>query len=145
MVKNGSILPSSLKPFQFFNFMLELDNFHEVVRNAWNVHVTRDPLQILARKLKELKRALCILNNTNGNLSSLVVKARMALQETQIAISRAPADLSLLQRQRILSNDLWKALLNEEKLSKQKSRIQRLKDGDKNTGFFHNQVKNRWN
>lgn len=79
VVKTVSIQPSSPKSFQFFNFMLDLDNFHEVVRNAWNGYVPGDPLQILARKLKDVKMALCILNKANENLSSLVDKARAAL------------------------------------------------------------------
>lgn len=36
-------------------------------------------------------------------------------------------------------------MANEEILSKQKSRIQWLKEGDTNSGFLHSQMKNRWN
>lgn len=86
-----------------------------------------------------------MLNKGNGNLSSIVDKARIVLHETQTAISLNPADLSILQSQILHSQELWYALSNEEKLAKQKSRIQWLKDGDKNTGYFHNQIKNRWN
>lgn len=125
--------------------MGELGNFHEIVQSAWNIVVPGDPLQALAGKLRSVKRALSTLNNENGNLASNVEKARDILHDSQNAVSSNPTDLSLLKAQRLHSENLWYALSSEEKFLKQKSRIQWLKDGDKNSGFFYNQIKNRWN
>lgn len=72
-------------------------------------------------------------------------KARAILHDTQNAISSNLTDLSLLKAQRLHSGNLWYALRCEENLLKQKSRIQWLNDGDKNSGYFFNQIKNRWN
>lgn len=142
VVHNGLILPRIHRPFQFFNFMVDLDGYLDIVKSAWSVSILGDLLQVLAAKLRSTKRALQSRNKTNGNLSTKVGKARELLHATQIAISRTPGDLSFLQLQRTLSQDLWAALLSEEKLSKQKSRIQWLKDRDGNNGFFHSQT---WN
>lgn len=49
--------------------------------------MTVDPLQVLAVKLKLVKKALIMLNTSNGNLSSNVDEARSALHATQIALT----------------------------------------------------------
>lgn len=46
-------------------------------------------------------------------------------------------DPCLLDQERYLLNQLQLAYLNEESLWKQKSRIQWLKEGDRNTRYFH--------
>lgn len=145
VVHTGLVMPYTPKPFQFFNFMIDLPNFNEVAAAAWSGLAPGDPLQILARKLRATKQALCTLNKANDNLSSNVEKARNLLHMTQTAISANPSDLNLLINQRTLSQSLWAALCAEEKLLRQKSRIQWLKEGDRNSGYFHNQIKNRWN
>jgi len=117
----------------------------EVVQYAWNTPASGDPLQILSGKLKAVKHALIYLNRVNGNLHSNVEKSRALFHATQQAITLNPTDPLLLSLQQTQSATLWADLLCEEKLLKQKSRIQWLKEGDKNTGFFHNQIKNRWN
>lgn len=44
---------------------------------------------------------------------------------------------SLLEEERLLSSQLEKLLLNEDILLKQNSHVNWLKEGDKNTKYFH--------
>ena len=60
------------KPFQFFNYMLNLDGFSDVVKQAWDTSLFGDPMSILCRKLKLVKQALIDLNKKYGNLYTRV-------------------------------------------------------------------------
>lgn len=90
-----------------------------------------------------MKKALITINKDVGNLTSNAQVARQKLHEVQNALNDNPKDSNLLSLQRRYSDNLWKALMHEEMLLKEKSRIQWLKEGDKNSSFFHNQLKNR--
>lgn len=43
------------KPFRFFDMWAEHEDFLEVVRVAWDIHVTGDPIFTLVQKLKSVK------------------------------------------------------------------------------------------
>lgn len=133
------------KPFQFFNYIIELDNFIKVVKKAWDTPCDGPPLQILSDKLKCVKKALIDLNKTVGNLTTNVQSSRQLLYDVQNALVDNPRNYELLSLQRKYTDDLWKALLHEENLLKQKSRVLWLKEGDRNSSFLHNQIKSRWN
>lgn len=123
--------------------MLELDNFTDVVKQAWSTSCYGTPLQGFNKKLKFEKKALITINKDVGNLTSNVQVAMQKLHEVQNALTDNPKDSNLLSLQRRYSDNLWKTLMHEEMLLKQKSKIQWLKEGDRNSSFFHNQLKNR--
>lgn len=145
VVKMGLRLPRIPKPFQFFNYMIQLDNFNVVVQTAWDIQVSGDPLQILAAKLQSVKNTFRLLNKFVGNLHANVTLAREALHTTQQALCSNPGYLNLLSLQRSQSASLWAALWSEENITQQTSCILWLKDEDRNTKFFQSQIKTRWN
>lgn len=49
------------KPFQFFNYMIDLVGFTDSVHEVWNVQVFGNPMIILSEKLRELKRPSSLL------------------------------------------------------------------------------------
>lgn len=133
------------KPFQFFNFMINLDGFLDTVKTAWDAPLHGDHMSILCRKLKLVKSALIDLNKKNGNLHSNVAQARATLNEIQTDLTLDPNDLEHLEKEKQASIALNKALDEEESLSQQKSRVRWLQLGDNNSSFFFNQTRANWN
>lgn len=72
MLNVPMILERFSKPFQFFNFMIELPDFMPLVEKAWTTRCFGDPLGVLCKKLKLVKSALVQLNKEHGNLHSNV-------------------------------------------------------------------------
>lgn len=101
------------RPFQFFNFMLDLDGFSATVQDAWNSHVTGNPMYILAEKLRRTKKALISLNSI-GNLSSNVKNLQAELLSIQSALNESPTNSSSRAREKHCIHNLWKALSMEE-------------------------------
>ena len=132
------------KPFQFFNHLIQHKDFIDVIRTAWSIEVFGNPWFILTSKLKNVKVALRRLNNMNGNLHEAVVSARQTLLQFQQNLPLVPTSAQLYEEKN-LTDILRKALLDEEVLLKQKSRVKWLKCGDSNNGFFFKSCRSRWN
>lgn len=101
-------------------------------------------MAILCRKLKAVKHALVDLNKAHGNVHSNVKLARVALTDFQNNMV-APTSTDMLATEADLIVKLNTALIEEESLLLQKSRVKWLAKGDGNNGFFYNQCKLNWN
>lgn len=145
LVKMHLETPKINKPFQFFTFMSELDGFMDVIGNAWGNYVGGDPFFILGQKLKLVKQGLIDLNKKQGNLTSNVSLARSDLKKTQHLQSHDLENVDLIKLARSQGLVLSNAILLEEKMLRQKSRVTWLKEGDGNSAFFFNQTKLNWN
>ncbi|KAL8111937.1 hypothetical protein AgCh_019586 [Apium graveolens] len=120
------------KPFQFFNYMLELPNFLSTVQSAWQVVLFGNPMVVLARKIKLTKNALRELNKNHGDINNNVTSARASLRVVQDKLV-LHKDCDLLAFEKSLSDKLAQCLLQQEH------------KGDENNSFFFNQYKKNWN
>lgn len=72
ILSTGIYHSKSFKPFQFFNHLILMEGYDEVVSQAWNCHILGSPLFVLAEKLRRTKRALIAFNKRHGSASSNV-------------------------------------------------------------------------
>ncbi|KAL8091472.1 hypothetical protein AgCh_033906 [Apium graveolens] len=107
------------KYFQFFNYMIEILGFLDLVSSSWSLHYEGTPMAQFSAKLKHTKLLLKQLNRDHGNIQSNVIVARNALADFQVS--------------------------SKESFLLQKARVKWLHLGDKNNWFFHQQCKVNWN
>lgn len=81
----------------------------------------------------------------NGNLHDLVRSLQVELDKVQLALDKNPDDIELRFEESSLVTAFNDACLEEELFLKQKVKIKWLKEGDGNTGYFHNVVKGNRN
>lgn len=144
MISTGAIREIIHRPFQFFNHLALLPGFKDDVSNAWSDDVRGDPWYVLTVKLKRVKAALKMMNNSRGDLHAAVDLARNNLLNFQELMPLNPT-VEQYEEEKNLCPDLRKALCEEEILLKQKSRIHWLNHGDNNNRFFFSACKGRWN
>ncbi|XP_074326627.1 uncharacterized protein LOC141664571 [Apium graveolens] len=128
------------KPFQFFNYMLELPNFLSTVQSAWQVVLFGNLMVVLARKIKLTKNALKELNKNHGDINDNVTSARASLRVVQDKLV-LHKDCDLLAFEKSLSEKLAQCLLQQEHFLLQKARVKWMHKGDGNNIFFFNQCK----
>ncbi|XP_039029206.1 uncharacterized protein LOC120163306 [Hibiscus syriacus] len=123
------------KPFKFFNFWSTHPSFLNVVRNSWLHNASGNPISVLFSKLKRLKTSLKEFNNENfKNLQTQVKVKRTDLELQQLRTLKGEDGIE----KEIIIQDELKILEEAENLFlKQKVKIQWIKNGDKNTKFFH--------
>ncbi|GJT92141.1 RNA-directed DNA polymerase, eukaryota, reverse transcriptase zinc-binding domain protein [Tanacetum coccineum] len=103
------------KPSRFMNFLADKPEFLGIVKDNWNAPV--DGFAMFRKKCSKAKREL--------NKSLYLTELR--------------------ERELLCSNSYKSALLDEERLLRQKSKIEWLKEGDLNNAYFHNSLKGRLN
>ncbi|XP_074352152.1 uncharacterized protein LOC141691301 [Apium graveolens] len=128
------------KPFQFFNFMLDLPGFTALISRAWSLDCNGNPMTQFNFKLKNAKQALRVFNKEHGNLHNTVHIVRNQLVEVQttLVLNKTP---DLMHEEQTLVEKLNVAILQEEHLLLQKSRVKWMNIGDGNNSFFHQQCK----
>ena len=146
VVRLGIDLHSRRTPFKFFNLWAEHPDFDRVVQQAWNFLILGTPMFRVCKKLKHVKEALKSFNREHfSNLQCRTREARSQLQHIQTDLLNLPGDSSLKEREKEALKNLSDLVRAEEHLFQQKSRIMWLANGDSNTSYFHNSLKDRYN
>nr|XP_027121394.1 uncharacterized protein LOC113738404 [Coffea arabica] len=118
---------------------LKREDIGEVIRIAWEQQVEGSRMYQVATKIKNCRVALLKWKN-NFQANS---RDKIELIKKQLCDLKEVRGNSRNISMAALKKELSKAYKEEEKHWQQKSRIQWLKEGDKNTKFFHASVQGR--
>lgn len=100
-------------------------------------------MQTICWKLKKLKQNLKELDKScYSNITLRTIQKRDQLVQLQGTLQNGPCDANIIQKERELRQVSAELLKNEEEFYHRKSRTRWLKDGDRNTAFFHRQISN---
>ncbi|GJT80538.1 hypothetical protein Tco_1054880 [Tanacetum coccineum] len=133
------------KPFKFYNIITQHDRFKEVVKNGWEMHVSRFLMYNVVKKIRNLKKPFRKLLYENGNIHKNVDVPRVELDRVQTDLDQDPNNISLRDEEATYVIAYSDALLLQERFLRQKAKIQWLKEGDLNSAFFHKTVKSKVN
>ncbi|GJZ34168.1 RNA-directed DNA polymerase, eukaryota, reverse transcriptase zinc-binding domain protein [Tanacetum coccineum] len=133
------------KSFRFANYVADKEEFFHLVKEEWKHEVRGCQMYKVVQRLKMLEKHLNNLNWHNGNLFERASKLKGKLKEAQSNVDADPFDITKRQIVVNLVNEYTKVAEDELKLLHQKTKIQWLKEGDKNSAYFHNILKARKN
>ncbi|KAJ6287645.1 hypothetical protein OIU78_001692 [Salix suchowensis] len=130
--------------FKFLKLWLDRPDFLDRVRRAWQTPVRGDPWFQLTTKLRVLKANLQSMHfATSLNISDRARQAKRDWEIAQVNQDSDPLNDHLRNIERARAQDYAALLRDEESFFKQRSRIQWLQMGDRNTGFFHKTLLHR--
>ncbi|KAJ9561644.1 hypothetical protein OSB04_006804 [Centaurea solstitialis] len=130
-------------PFKFDNFLTNDPRFLEIVKTGWNLHVEGTFMFRVLEKLKALKTPLRRLRSSYHGLSELVRSLHNELEIAQIASDLDPHNVLLHEDVQALRGAYVQACRNEEQSAKQRAKVRWLLEGDSNTKFFHQVIKEK--
>ena len=132
-------------PFKFLDVWLEDGGCLSVIKNSWVAPVC-DEGDMSFRWFLKLKRLKGDLRDWNRNhFGDIFEKVKVAAEKLKVAQTNLEAAFSDTCLQEVITaqQELDKDLRHEEKYWTQKAHCKWLKEGDRNTAFFHNTVKQR--
>ncbi|KAL2245871.1 uncharacterized protein LOC105178633 [Sesamum indicum] len=134
--------PTKPKPFHFFNMWADHPNFLTTVEQRWNLNVEETPQFSLCERLKALKGALKVFNTQHySHIFTRAKEADLALQDAQNQLESNPGDVTLRESLGDLRKKVVFLVEAERHFFYHKAKIHYLKEGDRNTKFFHDMVK----
>jgi hypothetical protein len=111
----------------------------QVIQRGWSHSLTEDPSKQVILKIQSTSKAL-------GDWHKGVFQHRLTeiniIRDKLDTIMRLPFDAGHFDYQKVLNNQLQTLLSQNEIYWRQRSRVSWLKDGDRNTAFFHKKACN---
>lgn len=126
------------RPFRFENAWTRHSQYTEVVERSWipvgsDLAAVADSLNIVRSKLKTWSR------EEFGSVNKQLKEMRQRLENIRFnSLWSGPT-----REEKGLMNRISELMAREEAMAKQRSRIQWLAEGDRNTAFFHSRAKER--
>ncbi|XP_042487307.1 uncharacterized protein LOC122067525 [Macadamia integrifolia] len=125
-------------PFHFHKFWTDYPSFLQLVSDSWNEGISGRPTFVLTQKLKRLKPIIRTwARETFPNFEHELVRTREVLDQIQSQIEQYGMDDDQFRQEAYTKSAHLVALKKHEKLWAEKLRIKWLKEGDRNSKFFH--------
>ncbi|KAJ9565118.1 hypothetical protein OSB04_001084 [Centaurea solstitialis] len=129
--------------FKFDNFLANDAQFLPIVKRCWDVDVEGTFMFRLTSKLKSLKSPLRKLRASYGNLTEKTVVLKHELDTIQLAMDLDPSNETLREDLQHLRVAYQRACWNDMSASRQRAKVKWLSEGDSNTRYFHQVVKEK--
>ncbi|KAI9192521.1 hypothetical protein LWI28_024081 [Acer negundo] len=123
---------------------LEHPDFIVIVRRIWSSPVVGSPPQVAIYTLRNLKKALKSWNwEVFGDLNSTIARKSAELHSIQLDLSNRGFSDDPFMAEASVHSELDVLLRKQECFYRDRSRVRWLRNGDRNTSFFHASIKRR--
>ncbi|XP_024200200.1 uncharacterized protein LOC112203464 [Rosa chinensis] len=126
--------------FKFEAYWLQHNDYDEVVKQAWATDVAGSPMYCATKKIEFTRIQLDDWQKrTFRTRQQQMLGVRARLEE----LLDVPVSVEVQNENKELMSKLQRILSQEESFWKKRSKVTWLKEGDRNTSFFHRKAANR--
>ncbi|KAJ9547121.1 hypothetical protein OSB04_019664 [Centaurea solstitialis] len=142
-------MPAQSRPkqrgFRFENFLADRGDFLDIVASEWYNQEVGSFMFSLVKRLKRLKKPFRRIRNLVGDVTVRVRNLRIELDAIQLACDLDPSNSILMEDLAHITLAYEQARADELAFFRQRAKVRWLNEGDRNTAYFHQVVKERRN
>lgn len=131
------------KKFKFINQVTEMDGYKTEVNSNWNQPIGGDQVKILWKKLSRLKPVLMMMNKPLMGPKQQIENIRNKLTDAHNNLSHDRMNEQRIKEVKQHTENLLNLQETEEKVLRQRAKVDWIRLGDGNNAFFHASLKSR--